>query len=164
MIQKKVCMIGAFSVGKTSLVRRFVSGIFSDKYLTTVGVKIDRRVVDVDGEDVTLMVWDLAGEDLMQTLNMSHVRGSSGYVLVADGTRPQTLDKAREFQARIAELLGDVPFVLAVNKHDLVDEWAMTDDMLKPYQEQWDVVKSSAKTGEGVGEFFDLLARRMTTA
>jgi len=63
VIQKKICMLGSFSVGKTSLVSRFVSTVFSDKYLTTVGVKIDKKALTVGGEDVTLMLWDIYGED-----------------------------------------------------------------------------------------------------
>ena len=55
MIQKKICMLGGFAVGKTSMVARFVSSIFSDKYLSTVGVKIDKKTVTIDGCDVVLV-------------------------------------------------------------------------------------------------------------
>jgi small GTP-binding protein len=86
MTQKKICMLGSFSVGKTSLVARYVSSVFSDKYLTTVGVKIDKKTVAVDGADVTLLLWDIYGEDDFQKLRMSYLRGASGYLLVVDGT------------------------------------------------------------------------------
>ncbi len=62
MLKKKICMLGYFGVGKTSLVSRFVRSMFADRYQTTVGVKIDKKVLSVDGRDVTLMLWDLAGE------------------------------------------------------------------------------------------------------
>ena len=71
MLHKKICMLGSFSVGKTSLILRFVQSIFSDRYLTTVGVKIDKKVISVDGQDVTLMLWDLYGEDEYQKIRMS---------------------------------------------------------------------------------------------
>ena len=87
MIQKKICMIGASGVGKTSLIAKFVHSMFSDKYLTTVGVKIDKKTVSVDGAEVMLMIWDLAGDDDFQRLQISYLRGTSGYLLVADGTR-----------------------------------------------------------------------------
>ena len=99
MIQKKICMLGGFAVGKTSLVSRFVSSIFSDKYLTTVGVKIDKKPVSVDGRDVTLMLWDIYGQDDFQTVQPSQLRGMAGYLLVVDGTRRATLDVARQLQA-----------------------------------------------------------------
>jgi GTPase SAR1 family protein len=59
MIQKKICMLGAFAVGKTSLVARYVKSIYSDKYQTTVGVKIEKKTLQVDGQEWNLIVWDL---------------------------------------------------------------------------------------------------------
>ena len=74
MLKKKICMVGQFAVGKTSLVRRFVDSIFDERYLTTIGVKIDRKDVTIDGKSITLMLWDLAGEDELAQLNVSHLR------------------------------------------------------------------------------------------
>ena len=79
-------MLGGFSVGKTSLIKRFVESVFSEKYLTTVGVKIDKKTVDVQGRSVNLILWDIAGEDDTATIRMSYLRGCSGYLRVADGT------------------------------------------------------------------------------
>jgi GTPase SAR1 family protein len=90
-LQKKVCMLGGFSVGKTSLVKRYVDSVFSETYLTTVGVKIDKKTVDLSDRIVNLILWDLAGEDDIASLRMSYLRGTAGYVLVADGTRPSTI-------------------------------------------------------------------------
>src|SRR5947209_5321370 len=123
MIQKKVCMIGKSGVGKTSLVAKFVHSMFSEKYLTTVGVKIDKKLVTVNGSEVTLMIWDLAGDDDYQRLQTSYLRGTSGYLLVADGTRAVTLDDAVELQARVADVLPQIPFVIALNKADLIPQW-----------------------------------------
>ena len=91
MIQKKICMLGSFAVGKTSLVSQFVSSIFSDKYLSTVGVKIDKKT-DHGRRPArsTLMLWDIYGEDGFQTVQKSYLRGASGYLLVVDGTRFDT--------------------------------------------------------------------------
>ena len=91
MLQKKICMLGGFAVGKTSLVRRFVQSIFSETYLTTVGVKIDKKSVVLSDKTVDLILWDLAGEDDIGSFRLSYVRGASGLVLVADGTRAATL-------------------------------------------------------------------------
>ena len=67
MIQKKICMLGAFAVGKTSLVKRYVHSMFSDKYLSTVGVKIDKKVLHNGDSEVMLMLWDLYGDCLLYT-------------------------------------------------------------------------------------------------
>ncbi len=101
MIQKKVCMLGTSGVGKTSLVSQFVHSLFSEKYLTTVGVKIDKKNVNVEGQEVMLMIWDLAGDDDFQRLQMSYLRGTSAYLLVADGTRRITLEQALDIQTRV---------------------------------------------------------------
>jgi small GTP-binding protein len=162
MIQKKICMLGAFAVGKTSLVARYVSSMFSDKYLSTVGVKIDKKQVSVDGRDLTLMLWDIAGQDDFQTVQPSHLRGMAGYLLVADGTRRATLEISRQLQVKAATVAGPVPFILLLNKSDLAAEWEIDEPMLIKLVEQgWRVVRTSAKTGEGVESAFDLLARAM---
>ncbi len=105
MLQKKICMVGAFATGKTSLVARFVNRIFSEVYQSTVGVKIDKKIVNLNGTDLTLILWDLHGEDNFQKVRMSYLRGSSGYLLVVDGTRRNTLDKALELQQRVEETI-----------------------------------------------------------
>jgi small GTP-binding protein len=162
MIQKKVCMLGGFAVGKTSLVARFVSSIFSDKYLSTVGVKIDKKQVTVDGRDVMLMLWDIYGQDDFQTVQPAQLRGMSGYLLVVDGTRRATLDVARQLQEKATQAVGPVPFLLLLNKADLAAQWEIDEPAFFKLAEQgWRVVRTSAKTGEGVEEAFRMLARAM---
>lgn len=162
MIKKKVCLIGAYAVGKTSLVSRFVSGIFSEDYLTTVGVKIDRRELEVDGRGVLLMVWDLAGRDEFQSVRKSYLQGAAGFVYVVDGTRPETLDGAREEMAEIAGRFPDVPGVLLLNKRDLKEEWELDGEAVSDFREAGlAVMETSAKTGENVAEAFAHLARAM---
>jgi len=162
MIQKKICMLGSFAVGKTSLVRRFVESIYSESYQTTVGVKIDKKVVSVDGKEITLVLWDLYGEDDFQKMRWSHFQGASGYLLVADGTRRGTLEKAVALEQKAREEVGPIPFVLVINKSDLVDEWDLDPEMEGRHEAMnWTVLRSSAKTGEGVEEAFLQLTRKM---
>ena len=162
MIQKKVCMVGGFGAGKTSLVRRFVESIFDERYHTTVGVKIDKKIVAAGGVDHMLMLWDLAGEDELTPLKLAHLRGMSGYLLVADGTRPSTLRKAIELKDRIEFAMGRFPFVLLLNKCDLNDHWALSGAETGPLEAAgWLILRTSAKTGEGVEEAFVALAAKL---
>ena len=162
MIQKKICMVGAFGVGKTSLVARFVFSIFSEKYQTTIGVKIDKKQIEVDGQDITLMLWDLAGEDALTQIRPPHLKGAAGFILVADGCRRSSLEAAQSLQGRVQEAAGAVPFVLVVNKADLRDTWEVQPADLDPLIAQnWPVLFASAKSGEGVEELFRELAVRM---
>jgi small GTP-binding protein len=162
-VQKKICMLGGFSVGKTSLVKRYVASIFSDAYLTTVGVKIDKKTETLPDQVVSLILWDLAGEDDIASLRMSYLRGSAGYVLVADGTRRSTLEVALSLRQRVEADYGLLPFVLLVNKSDLREEWAIDDSELEDLRKRgWWVRPSSARTGEGVEDAFRDLAVRVT--
>jgi small GTP-binding protein len=161
MLQKKICMLGGFSVGKTSLVRRYVHSVFSDTYLTTVGVKIDKKIVTLPDRTVNLILWDLAGEDDINSFRMTNLRGSAGYVLVADGTRASTLDVALSLRQRVEAECGSLPFVLLLNKSDLEEQWAIKDaDVAGLREDGWRVQPSSALTGEGVEDaFMDLAVR-----
>lgn len=157
--QKKVCILGAFAVGKTSLVRRCVEDSYSDKYLTTVGVQIKKHAVKVAGQEVNLVIWDLAGEDEFQKVQLNYLRGASGYLLVADGTRRTTLDTAKVLHERVINTVGPVPFALLINKFDLSDEWEIDDAALAEISASgWHILKTSAKSGESVGAAFQLLA------
>jgi small GTP-binding protein len=125
MIQKKICMVGVFGTGKTCLVQQYVHSIFSVKYLSTVGVKIDRKEVQVDGETVMLMLWDLEGRDGNRDVSPSYIKGAHGIIYVVDGTRPETLDQMYEIRDMVTGEVGEIPSVVAVNKVDLVNEWRL---------------------------------------
>jgi small GTP-binding protein len=159
MIQKKICMVGVFGTGKTCMVQRFVHSIFSVKYLSTVGVKIDKKEVQVGDQPVTLVLWDLEGRDATIDVNPNYIRGAHGIIYVADGTRPETVEQAMDIRKTVLAALGEIPSVLALNKTDLVDEWK-----LKPADEQSATsqgvhpIRTSAKTGEGVEATFQWLA------
>ena len=162
MLQKKICMLGSFSVGKTSLVRRFVESIFSDAYQTSIGVKIDKKVVRAGNEDVTLVLWDIHGEDVYQKIRMSYLRGMSGYLLVVDGTRRQTLDDALALNERVIQEAGKVPAVLVLNKSDLTEKWEI--DAARESEltaAGWNILRTSAKTGASVEEVFSKLTTAM---
>lgn len=161
-LQKKICMLGGFSVGKTSLVKRYVQSVFSETYLTTVGVKIDKKTVELPGRTVNLILWDLAGEDDIASLRMSYLRGAAGYVLVADGTRSSTLEVAVSLRRRVEADFGGLPFVLLLNKNDLPERWAISDAEVEDLRRSgWWVRSSSARTGEGVDDAFQALALRV---
>jgi hypothetical protein len=164
MLQKKVCILGGFGVGKTSLVRRYVQSIFSDTYLTTVGVKIEKKMVNVGAADVALILWDIAGEDEVTTIRTSYLRGAAGYFLVVDVTRGETLEVAKSIQARVTAEIGSVPFLFLFNKSDLKEDWEIQEQHLEDLKDAGcDVLRTSAKTGEGVEEAFQALTKRMVS-
>lgn len=152
-------MLGAFAVGKTSLVTRFVRRMFSDRYLTTVGVRIDKTEVIVGDETVKLILWDIHGEDEFQKLHISYLRGASACVLVADGTNKRTLVDAMSLYERIRGPVGSIPMILATNKRDLLDQWELQPGDLAPWHALGvPVIETSAKTGDGVEAMFRRVA------
>jgi small GTP-binding protein len=165
MIQKKICLVGVFGAGKTSLVKQFVHAKFSEKYHSTIGVKIDRKTVDLRGTEVNLLLWDLAGKDAAEDIRPSYLKGSAGIFFVLDGTRRETYDELAALRAVVNETLGEVPFVVALNKNDLMDEWALTDaDEAALSEAGCHVVSTSAKSGDGVDEAFRWLATKTISA
>ncbi|MEL7505193.1 MAG: Rab family GTPase [Cyanobacteria bacterium J06554_6] len=162
MLQKKICMVGAFAVGKTSLVAQYVRGIYSEKYHTTIGVKIDKKVVEIGGQTLNLVLWDIHGEDEYQNVRMSYLRGTAAYLLVADGTRRASLDVALNLRAKVVENIGHLPFVLVLNKADRLADWEITEADIAPLIENgWSVIRTSAKTGLGVEDCFLQLSQQM---
>ncbi len=165
MISKKICMLGAFSVGKTSLVARFVHSVFSDKYLSTVGVKISKKELDCQGTPVNLILWDMEGKDIYAEINTSYLRGAMGYFLVADGTRAYTLEAAMEIREQVRKERGDIPFYLLLNKADIKDQWEVTSGMIEQIRAKGvPLLLTSAKTGDAVDKAFSLLAADMLAA
>jgi len=162
MIKKKVCMLGSFAVGKTSLVQQFVRSIFSEKYQTTIGVKIDQKDLEIEGETVKLLLWDIHGEDDFQKVKASYLTGASGFMLVADGTRSGTLDVANDLKELADNAIGEKPFLLLINKNDLSEDWELSDAEVERLKSKgWKVFFTSAKTGENVETAFQLLTQQM---
>lgn len=160
MLQKKICLLGSYSVGKTSLAEQFVHSRFSARYHSTLGVKVDRKVVDIEGRSISLMVWDVAGEDEHFAIPLDYVLGSAGCLLVADGTRPETFHQALDIAQRVTDTLGPLPMELLLNKCDLADAWKWDGEEAEAAS-PFAVHRTSARTGEGVEEAFRRLAARL---
>ncbi len=153
-------MLGAFAVGKTSLVQQYVHSIFSEKYLTTIGVKIDQKTVRCNDSEITLIIWDLYGDDVFTKIKPNYMIGSAAYLLVADGTRKETIDTAIELHEMAASVTNNAPFILLINKSDLTESWEIEPEtLLKLQQKGWTVMLTSALLNLMVEEAFQKLAQ-----
>lgn len=159
-MRKKVCMLGSFAVGKTALIKRFVCSQYSDAYLSTVGVKISCRRLDVDNQPMELVLWDLEGRDAYGEINFSYLRGADALLLVADGTRKDSLQTCLNLREQAKT--GAIPYMLLVNKFDIQDKWAITaQDIIKLQEQGVPMMHTSAKTGLNVEDAFMDLARML---
>ena len=163
MKARKVCMIGDFAVGKTSLVARFVHQTFGEQYLSTLGVKIDTRQITLpSGDELKLVLWDIAGKSTFAQIDNSYLRDAAGYLLVADGTRGDTLDSALRLQQATEAELGRVPFCLLLNKSDLHTRWAVDRQRIASLRTQdWPLLETSALDGGGVEDAFQRLGAQL---
>ena len=169
VISRKICLLGDFSVGKTSLIRRFVENKFSDDYLSTVGVKVSRKSIDLrvqeSEQQVNLLIWDLEGQTKFKSIAPAYVTGASGSIIVADLTRTDTLDN---LQQHIYLFLSTNPqgfVVVALNKADLIETEKLS-KLLELYGDNscaqvLNVYPTSAKTSQNVEQMFNELALRI---
>ena len=151
----KVCMLGDFGVGKTSLVARYVRSTFSEKYLTTIGVKVDsKEVLRAGREPVKLVLWDIAGRNALDTVAANYLRGAHALLLVADGTRESSLASVLDLLMQSRSVLPHAHAVLALNKQDLVGQWEVGPASVRQLREVLPVLETSAASGAGVEDAF----------
>lgn len=157
----KICLLGEFAVGKTSTVARCVRNTFSESYLTTVGVKVDSKTLMLSPEvEARLVLWDIAGSNTLDQTRSNYIIGAHGLLLVADGTRENTVATALGLRQQAQQILGrEMPCVLMLNKADLIDGWAISPRHIRELEQQLPVFTASAKTGEGVEESLSELAK-----
>ena len=156
-ISKKIVVLGHFGVGKTSLIRRFVTDTFSDNYKVTIGVHITKKLVEISVKNkVSLILWDLEGTDDIASIRDSYLLGTHGLVFVFDVSRPSTFEGLSSDLKIVRDKVPDTPLMVVGNKSDLVDK-AELKVVLDKNELSVDFL-TSAKTGELVNELFFKLA------
>jgi len=165
MIARKIILVGDFATGKTSLIRRFVDNQFSDTYLSTIGVKISKKIIPLTDETVQGLIWDIEGGTQNKPVNVTYFTGAHGAILVADITREETIAHLSDYLDMVRRRISNIPVVLVLNKCDKIDEALMRkteSQVLREFGSDADgLFLTSAKTGEGVEEMFYALAERM---
>ncbi len=163
LLRAKVVMLGAPGVGKTSLVQRYVHSRFSDEYLSTLGVKVDRKSVEVGGATVAMLLWDVHGETDGLDVPMSYLRGATAAITVMDATRPETIDKASELGDRVREASPQAIVHPVANKSDLAADWGTIESHMASVGAPA-FSRTSAKEGTGVEELFRAVASGIAEA
>ncbi len=167
----KICFLGDSSVGKTSLIRKYVFETFDDSYLMTMGTKVTKKIITIDMPklnkkfNVTFMIWDIIGDiHFRGLLHHSYLHGAAGGLLVCDITRPETLESLITWVESLQmESEESIPLVIMVNKSDLTDQCKLSEEDIKKladvYSSLWFL--TSAKTGKNVEETFRILGEKM---
>lgn len=159
---KKVSVVGDVSVGKTSLIRRYVHNIFDDKYLKTIGTKISKKIINIDDTELTLLVWDIAGEEICEGDKTFYSRGSVSAFVVFDLTRRDTFNHLECWINALFSTSGKIPFIILANKNDLENKeigLKEIEGLAKEYDTEYFL--TSAKTGENVENAFDCMVKKI---
>jgi small GTP-binding protein len=173
-IKKKVCLLGDASVGKTSLIRRYVFDEFDDKYITTLGAKVSKKEFEftfpVNNENsinvnITLTIWDIIGQkdESAQRIQPMYFSGANGALVICDITRKSTFESIPEWVKSFFKVVNMVPIVILGNKIDLYGNAEVYYDDLIDYAQtlQFPVYLTSAKINSGVEQAFEKLAKQM---
>jgi small GTP-binding protein len=172
VITKKICLLGDFNVGKTSLIRRFIEDKFSDQYLSTVGVKVSRKSLDIrqnlEIQQINLLIWDLEGHTRFKSITPTYLKGASGSIIVGDLTRSSTLEGLKQHIDLSLHINPHGSIVIALNKADLVPREKL-DKVIELYRfntciQGINTYLTSAKTGEYVNDMFDELSKNILHA
>ncbi|MDF1540026.1 MAG: GTP-binding protein [Candidatus Thorarchaeota archaeon] len=159
----KVCVVGNGGVGKTSAVRRYSEGVFTEEYQVTVGVQHSTQTIQIDGSDgltnVKIICWDLGGQDKFKFVRPMFYRSARGLVLMFDVTSRASFEALPKWIKEAEDGIGSgVPMVLAANKFDLPDHEVSLDELQEFAQQIGaEYVVTSVKTGDNVNNMFKML-------
>lgn len=167
-LKKKVCLLGLYSVGKTSMVRQFVYNKFEEKYLSTIGVHISKKKLTLETRsstnEIEFFIWDIANIDKFDSVVSSYLRGAHGAIIVTDVTRPNTIEHTKDFSEKFLDINPDSKIVFVGNKLDLIDEKGFDKESyissICPDKSN-NVLFTSAKTGENISEVFVKLGKQI---
>lgn len=163
MTQRKVCLVGDFAVGKTSLFNRFVYNRFSEGYMSTIGVMVQRKVISIDGHDLALVLWDMQGGQDSSTIKESYLNGASGAIITCDLTRVGTILHCEGYANLLRRVNHNIHLLLAGNKADLVKPGHAHLSVVRQVAKQarLPLIFTSARNGEGVEPLFRVLGEML---
>ncbi len=163
----KVIIIGEAGVGKTSLVKRFVSGHFTKDYRTSIGANLFIKELNISSDyNVSIQIWDIAGQERWKKMRHLYYRGAHGALIVGDLTRKNTFEQLKEFwNQELNKYCEEIPKILVVNKVDLESIISKNDiEKLAQAINVRATIFTSAKNGQNVEKAFHQIAEAVVTS
>jgi small GTP-binding protein len=169
-LKRKICLLGDWGVGKTSLIKKFVFDQFDDKYISTLGTKVTKKRIKfkISAEeiiDMNILIWDIMGQEEFKKIQLMAYKNANGAILVCDITRRETLDNLKTWSSELFSITGEIPIIIMANKSDLKDEAKFNIDDLARTAQGFPAphYMTSAKTGENVEEAFIKIGKKLLT-
>ena len=162
----KITVIGDGAVGKTSLIKKYTQGSFQKDYIKTLGAQFSKYDEEIDGNNVKLFFWDIAGQAEFMFMRPTFYKGSKAAIVVfslAPG-EDESYEHIIQWHDDIKDFCGDLPIVIFGNKEDLVDKKNLDDKKVADLVKERNFLgyyKTSAKTGSGVYEAFQAIIREL---
>ncbi|MBY9006717.1 MAG: GTP-binding protein [Candidatus Lokiarchaeota archaeon] len=160
----KILTAGEGGVGKTTFLHRFVDGIFLKGTHMTIGVEFFLKDIDIEGNDITLQLWDFGGQERFRFLLDSYALGAKGAFYVFDLTRFMTLNRIEHWLKICRSNNPKIPIVILGTKLDLEHSISVKDSYIMQLKERYGLIeyyKISSKTGENIDKAFDTIARKI---
>lgn len=162
----KILLVGDTGVGKSSLITRFVDDLYSDMFISTIGVDFKIRTADIDGSRVKMQIWDTAGQERFRTITSSYYRGSHGIIIVYDVCRLDTFQSISKWVKEIEKYSnGNCIKVVCGNKTDFKSETKVDRDMAESWCRTVGLshFETSARTNYCVSDMFFTIAQMIKT-
>jgi small GTP-binding protein len=161
----KSIVVGDGGVGKTALTLRFSKGFFTEDYKMTIGVDFHVKTISIDSVEgpirAKLQIWDTGGQERFSSIRPMYYRGSLGALLIFDLTNSGSFEHLPQWIEEVrANVKTEIPLLLVGNKSDLIDQRVVSLEDINNFTNSFNLyyMETSAKTGEGVGDCFYILA------
>ena len=166
----KITIIGNGGVGKTTLIKKYTQGEFQEEYISTIGAQFSIFEYKINGDDIKLFLWDLAGQEDFQVFRSSFYEDSKAAIIVYSLERNdmgvESLKDVMKWYDEMRQQCEDIPIIVFANKTDLVEDTEIDESSYKELSAKENylgVYKTSAKTGNGVSDAFKAIIEKLYT-
>ena len=162
----KIILVGDYGVGKSTSIHRFVENKFKANYVPTLGVQVTKKSIMVNGHNIDLMIWDLAGQDRYAMVRQRFYANTEGILMLYDITRLSSLKNIKKWNAEVSRFVKNIPIILIGNKIDLLEQREVRNADVRKFLEENNInvhlkIKTSAKDGVNTENAFHFLVKRM---